>query len=361
MKILYDSQVFAMQKFGGISRYFYKLVKYNYGLYDYTFAGKYYDNIYLSEISKLGAFPIKHNFKGKGRIIDFSNKYSNINAIKSENYDVFHPTYYNPIIFPKNKPVVITAHDFIHEIFPSYYSKVDKTAEVKRKIFNKANKIIAISQNTKNDLLNFYPDIDEEKIDVVYHAIEWDICKEKKKSIIDKPYILFTGVRTLYKNFILFLISISQLLKKYDLNLLCTGKEFSPDENAIINILGLSDRVLNLFGDEETLKTCYENALCFVFPSLYEGFGLPILEAFASKCPIAISNTSCFPEIAGEAAVYFDPYSQDDMRNKIEDLVLSKTKQMELVDKGIEQFKKFSMDSMIKKTMKVYETSIKSF
>ena len=350
-----------MQKFGGISRYFYKLAKYNKGKFDCIFSGKYIDNIYISEISNIKSFPIKSDFKGKGRLLSFVNDFSNRKSIKNESYDIFHPTYYGPLVFPTKKPIVITAHDFIHELFPSFFSKGDKTSERKKIIFKKAARIIAISETTKNDLLRFFPEVPESKIDVVYHAIEWEICNTKSKSLISKNYILFTGARHIYKNFMLFLIAVAPLLRKYDLNLVCTGGEFKPDESALIQILGVSGYVINVFADEKTLKTLYQNALCFVFPSVYEGFGLPILEAFASKCPIAISNTSCFPEIAGDAAVYFDPYSQDDMRKKIENLICSESLQKKLVKKGVERFKYFSMDAMINNTAKVYEKAIKEF
>ena len=358
MKILYDSQIFEMQKFGGISRYFYKLTKFNQNLWDYSVSGKYIDNVYVSEIAGIKPFPVSRNFRGKGRIIRFCNQKSNVRAIKSEKYDVFHPTYYNPLALPRNKPVVITAHDFIHEIFPTFFSPNNKTSEQKGRVFSKASKIIAISQTTKNDLLKFFPEVPEDKIDVVYHAIEWEFCTEKHQPPFEKPYILFTGTRGIYKNFTMFLISVASLLKKYDLHLICTGGKFSSDENALIRILGISDRVKNMFADEETLKALYENALCFVFPSLYEGFGFPILEAFASKCPIAISDASCFPEIAGEAAVYFDPYSQSNMQKKIEDLITSQSERADLIERGVERFKKFTMDSMIQGTKKAYESAI---
>ena len=358
MKILYDSQIFEIQKFGGISRYFYKLTKYNQNLYEYWVCGKYNGNVYASEISDAKSFPVKRNFRGKGRVIGFCNRRANVKMIESEKYDVFHPTYYNPLALPKNKPVVITAHDFIHEIFPSFFSADDKTSEQKRKIFSRANRIIAISQTTKNDLLRFFPEVPEEKIDVVYHAIEWEICKEKSKSPFEKKYILYTGTRHIYKNFTLFLFSLAPLLKKYDLQLVCTGSPFSTEEKAIVHVLGVSDKVSTIFADEPDLKALYENALCFIFPSLYEGFGFPILEAFASKCPIAISEASCFPEIAGNAAVYFDPYSQDDMRKKIEDLICSQSLREDLVEKGTERFNMFTMDSMVQGTKKVYESAI---
>ena len=106
MKILDDSQTFEMQKFGGISRYFYMLAKYNQGLYDYALSGKYVDNVYVSELAKIDSFPIKKDFRGKGRFIRFANKRSNLKAIHGERYDVFHPTYYAPLAMPKNKPVV---------------------------------------------------------------------------------------------------------------------------------------------------------------------------------------------------------------------------------------------------------------
>lgn len=362
MKILYDSQCFDMQKFGGVSRYFYKLAKYNCGLFDYKISGKYGDNIYLPEISKIQPFPIKAAFKGKGRALRAVNKFFDVRALKKLDYDIFHSTYYSVPKYPKEKPLVITVHDFIHEIFPGDFSSKDKTASFKKDAMERAERIIAISQCTKNDLLKFYPEINPEKIDVVLHAIEWGPRQKKTlQKPFPKPYILFTGQRRGYKNFEAFARAAAPALLDNDLLLVCTGAPFSAGEKALLDELKISDRAFSLFADDDTLRSLYENALFFCFPSLYEGFGLPILEAFVSECPALLSDASCFPEIAGDAALYFDTKNEADFAEKIARLVQSQSLRQELAKKGRARFDEFTLQKMMAGTAAVYQKVLQSF
>ncbi len=350
-----------MQKFGGISRYFYKLCKNNHGLWDYEVQANYLNNVYLDEISNNKKFKIEKYFIGKDFLINRYNKIDLFRKLLKQNFDLYHPTYY----FSKsivNKPTVLTVHDFIHELFPQYLTKDKQIIKEKNNSIHKADRIIAISQNTKNDLLKIYPDISEDKIDVVYHAIEWIPNENHELTLnINKPYVLFTGQRWAYKNFVLFSRAIAPLMKKYDLYLVCTGSSFTKQEEQYLDELNIKDRTFVFFADENQLKALYENALCFIFPSLYEGFGFPILEAFASKCPVAVSNTSCFPEIANDAAVYFDPNSEDNINKVVENLIMSESLRKELIEKGRERLNYFSMANFISGTFNVYKKAIETY
>lgn len=361
MKILFDSQAFLMQKIGGNSRYIYNLLKYSKDQFDYDVSSVYCENVYSGPVIKMRAFPIKRDFKGKYRYINFVNKFSHNFKLKFGEYDIYHPTYYNVENFPTDKKVIITAHDFIHEIFPEFLSNDLKIIPAKKRCFERADRIIAISNNTKNDLLKFYPDIDSSKIDVVYHGIDWFPTEKHELSYkIDKQYILFTGTRHSYKNFVNFVKAIASVLVEKDLFLVCTGNSFKNEEMELFKTLGIQDRVYSFFANENDLRALYEHAICFVYPSLYEGFGLPILEAFASECPIVLSNTSCFPEVAENAGVYFDPYDVEDMRIKIESVVNSEILRKELVEKGLEQLKKFTLEKVVAETLKVYKKALES-
>lgn len=362
MKILYDSQCFNMQKFGGVSRYFYKLAKYNGGRFDYKISGLFGDNIYLPEISSIPPFPIKNNFKGKSRVITKINNFFDGRAIKKSDYDLFHPTYYSVPTRPEKKPVVITVHDFIHEVFPQDFPASDNTASLKESAMQNASRIIAISQATKNDLLKFYPGVDESKIDVVLHAIEW--FPREKKSLqkpFAKPYVLYTGQRKGYKNFTAFAKACAPALVENDLFLVCTGSPFSAEEKALFESLGAGDRVFCVFADDDLLRTLYENALFFAFPSLYEGFGLPVLESFVSGCPLLLSDASCFPEIAGDAALYFDPKSEGDLKEKVARMIQSESLRKDLAGKGRKRFDDFTLDGMMANTAAVYKKTLDNF
>ena len=362
MKVLYDSQAFSMQSFGGVSRHYNKLCRYNGGAFETAVSGVFSHNIYAQKLSGLKPFPIKKNFKGKSRLVCAINSFADAAAVRRQDYDVYHPSYYFVPAVPKERPLVITVHDFIHEADPESFPPSDKTAWAKERSLKAASRIIAISENTKKDLLKYYPFVDESRVDVVLHAIEWERRAKKPAPFgIKKPYVLFTGGRAGYKNFIPFAQALAPLLVQNDLLLVCTGSPFSPQEIAALQSFGAADRTLVFYSDEDDLRSLYENALFFVFPSLLEGFGLPILEAFVSGCPALLSNASCFPEIAGEAALFFDPKSQDSMREAFSKAVQSQSLRAHLARKGSERFDKFTMKGMMEGTAATYQRAAAAF
>ena len=172
-------------------------------------------------------------------------------------------------------------------------------------------------------------------------------------------YVLFVGDRWAYKNFFRWLTAIAPLLIKYDINAVCAGgKSFSSTELEFIKRLGITNKISQLQASEAELKALYRNALLFVYPSLYEGFGLPILEAFANSCPVAVSNTSCFKEVGGDAVSYFDPYSVYSMTSVIEGLILQTDNANKLRVAGKGQLEKFTMQNCMEQTVNVYQSII---
>ena len=368
MNVLYDHQVFEFQNIGGISRYFAELLKQNPMA---QLSLKYSDNVYLQEeyFASYEILPKKHasnsflpglNFKGKGklakcytRLFKKNNISESIKKIKNLNYNVFHPTYYEPYFLNhlNGKPFTLTVHDMIHEIFPQYFSNDKTTVSNKRCLISQANSIIAISENTKKDILRFFPDT-ANKIKTIYHGSSFqEIDNNSEKG----AFILFTGLRGAYKNFVIFVQAVAPLLKKYNLRLFCSGRPFTSEEEDLLNHLQISDRTTCKLTTDNELCQLYSNALAFVFPSLYEGFGIPVLEAFSAGCPAILSNASSLPEVGGDAAVYFDPYSLDDISHKIEQVIASPSLQKLMVKKGKEQLKQFSWRKCAEETIEVYK------
>jgi glycosyltransferase involved in cell wall biosynthesis len=313
INVLYDHQAFSGQKFGGVSRYFYELIKHSKDLFDYDVSGLYSENEYIKPLQFYKEFPIKFNFKGKMKIINFINKLNSIKKLKSKNYNIVHPTYYDPYLLNKTKG----------------------TFHISSEISKKKENVI-------------YKD----------EVLPIDISKQLKEK---QDYILFTGQRGGYKNFNKFIEAVAPLLIRYNLRLICTGKPFNNEELRLLSTHNIEKRVICKFVSEGELLDIYTKALLFVFPSLYEGFGFPILEAFNSGCPIVLSNTGCFPEIAEDAAVYFNPYSVEDIQQTIERVLLDRSIQYELIKKGYGRIKYFSGERTAKQTYELYCAVLSSF
>lgn len=330
IRILLDHQIFTMQTYGGISRMFVELYK------EFEKSKEvepilpilFSDNEYIKEIKKVWSiFPKNKSFVKKLLYYVVNRIYSTLVLIKGD-YEIFQPTYYDPYFLPflKGKPFVLVVYDMTHEIFPENVSIQDRTIEWKKRLVHKANRIVAISENTKKDIIKFY-NIDKSKIDVVYLATSMKLPKKDLNIDLPKRYVLFVGNRSGYKNFEFFFKSISNILKEdKDLYLVCAGSSsFTEYEIKMFNEYGLEDRVKHIkFMDDEELAYIYSKAICFVFPSLYEGFGIPVLEAFACNCPVVLSNTSSLPEVGGDAVVYFDPKDEKSIEEGVSRGLLNK-------------------------------------
>ncbi|AJI47693.1 glycosyltransferase family 4 protein [Francisella philomiragia] len=366
MKILYDHQIFTEQKYGGISRYFYELIREFHQQKNIDFDVSLFlsNNYYISdkEYADYINFLPNTKFKGKWRIYNTFNKIKTINLLKKNEFDVFHPTYYDPYFlkYIGNKPYVLTIHDMIHEKFSDMFSLNDTVRRNKKLLVEKAIKIIAISENTKKDLIDLLK-VDENKIEVIYHgnslAFNKDIS-ESSNMYIPEKYILFVGERRIYKNFDFFIESVTPILtKNKDLFIVCAGGlEFNKKDLEKFSQAGILNQIIQYNIDDNSLAYLYNNALMFIFPSLYEGFGIPILEAFACDCPVLCSNTSSLPEVAGDAALYFDPYSMESIKNTVEYALSNKKVREDLIVKGQDRLKKFNWNKTAYLTKKLYES-----
>lgn len=281
---------------------------------------------------------------------------------KKTNFDLIIPTYYNPYFleFIDDTPFVLTVYDMIHELMPQYFIGDPWNVTVNKKILlEKATKIIAVSKNTKKDIIKVYPHIDESKIEVIYHGNSIQVNENVAADLPDN-YILFVGSRDHYKNFYFLVESIRDLLlKDATLKLICAGGgEFKKEEIDFLKNIGVQEKVQQKYFEEEQLGLFYKNARCFVFPSAYEGFGIPVLESMACGCPIVLSNSSSFPEVAGEAGIYFDLSSKEDLLNKIVLVITDEKFRNEYILKGINQAKKFNWEIAASQCLELYKKAI---
>ena len=363
VKVLYDHQCFVQQQFGGVSRYHYQLIKELNKLQgvEAKLSLKYSNNFYITEDKnfEVKKFLSNNNFYFKRTIIDYINRLSTIPALKQGDYDIFHPTYFNPYFLNhiNNKPLVLTVYDSIHEKYPEIINIIDKTLVHKKLLLSKANLIIAISESTKNDLIKLY-NIPPEKIEVTYLAASINKSLALSNTKIDLPekYILYVGNRDFYKNFSKFILAVEFLLKEHkDLVLICAGGNvFTTEEKKLFHSKEIENKIFHRRADDVLLATLYSNALAFIFPTLYEGFGIPALEAMNCDCPVVMSNTSSLPEVGGDAAVYFDPNNIDDMREKIQSVIINKDLRNDLILKAKIQRQKFSFEKTAIQTLEVY-------
>jgi glycosyltransferase involved in cell wall biosynthesis len=387
LKVLYDHQIFSRQKYGGISRYFCEIINHLPAEIKRDIVIQYSDNVYLrqqksgSDIKDL--FDPKFEFlngiefKGKGRLFQLAKKINpqkyldaetlnrnlTIEYLKNQDFDVFHPTYYDDYFlkYIGDKPFVLTIHDMNHELYPEFYSSTDELEFVKTKanLANKASHVIAVSENTKKDIIQVLG-IKENKISVIYHAAS--IAKGVVKENLELPekYFLYVGDRAAeYKNFKFMARALVPLLNAHrNLYVLCTGREFDNKENNFFLHLGSKDQFISKFVPDNLFFDIYQKAIAVILPSYYEGFGIPILEAFHSNCPVVLANASCFPEIARDAALYFEPKSMESLREQVYKILNNDSLRNNLIQKGQNRVKDFSWEMSTQKTLDVYNSVV---
>lgn len=387
LKVLYDGQAFDMQTHGGVSRCFAELYKHLPQTVDADVVCLETDNVYMLNLGfkhkgtiydgflmkgnnafKKFCYKIRYNFKyGKYSHWDkkpLLNNYETELRLQQGDFDIFHPTFFDPYFLPylKGKPFVLTVHDMIPELYPQYYPSDEIQLTRKKKLIPLADHIVAVSENTKKDIMKFF-DVPEEKISVVYHGTDTTPYYPTPNSNKYGKYVLYVGERQWYKNFNGFIKEMLPILERHkDLKIVCTGKPFSSEEQAIFNFFSISDRIEQLFvnGDQEFMDL-YHNAICFVYPSEYEGFGIPILEAYKADCIVMLNHASCFPEIAGDAAVYFHMKDgESDFEEQFEKVYSMSSKEREaLLQKQRERLTLYTWGNAARQLAEVYKKVLK--
>ena len=363
MRIAFDSQTFCNQSYGGISRYFVRLAEQlisrnqQVGIF-----APLHRNHYLKELpsSVVYGFGLNSYLPKSNRLMLPLNQLISKIAINQWRPHIVHETYYSRLNSPsKTSPTVITVHDMIHELFEDRFSIRDKTSQLKQTAIARADHVICISESTRKDLINLFK-IDEKKISVVHHGFEKFIVDKQSReqtSFIKRPFLLYVGDRGIYKNFNKFVRAVAsskRLKKDFDI-LTFGGGRLTPMEVTLDSELGFNPyQVKQLSGDDKLLGQLYSNAAAFVYPSLYEGFGLPPLEAMAHNCPVISSNTSSMPEVIGDAAEFFNPTSIDDIAAAIERVVYAPTRSGELVMLGQKRLNNFSWRRCAEETLAIY-------
>ena len=379
MTIFFDYQGFEMQPFGGVSKSYAEMISHLKSMgVDARLVIKESDNEHLKQngiaptVKSIGTtnkrwFGGKKMFKGQRRLLrkglslfGYHNDFLSINQdyciklLKRQRFDIFEPTFFDPYFLPylKGKPFVLTVHDMIPEILG-----VDMPQAQNKKLLCPLSAHIHVpSENTKKDLVNIL-NIDSDKVTVTPHGSP-TLPTTHHPSPYPFPYLLYVGARWSYKNFAPFVGECGIIISKYpDLRIVCTGSPFTQEEERLIAKHGLTQHFLQTYANENGLQALYQNAIAFVYPSAYEGFGMPILEAFACGCPVLLNCASCFPEVGGDAALYFDINRRGEMAEQVITMIqCSAEDRFALITKGEERTKAFSWEATVWKLKQVYES-----
>ena len=285
-----------------------------------------------------------------------------------KNYSLVHCLDYAIPVLYKGKTIA-TIHDMAMHTMKDKYTKgqvLTKNILLDYTVKN-ADKLICISEFTKKELLNYYPDIDNSRIEVVYNGFEYQeilldeqtISQTLNKFNIKKEYLLFVGTLSPHKNIERIIEAFNEIKKQgYNYELVICGKKGWLYEDIFKKVKQLNIEKEVIFTDyvtDEELEVLYKKAKLFVFPSLYEGFGFPPIEAMARKVPVLTSREGALPEIVGDAAIMCDAYDTSDIANKAIEVINDNKLKQKLINRGLKRVENFSWDKSIKKIKQIYE------
>ncbi|MCL0053303.1 glycosyltransferase family 4 protein [Dehalococcoidales bacterium] len=298
------------------------------------------------------------------RYLSLIEAYHLLRSIRSQD-DIIHLPNQNLAryaLFVSN-PYIVTVHDLVRLCFGFDKETISERIWLKLDIWGikRASHIIATSQNTRNDLITHLK-IPDNKISVIYNGVDHSLFKPYKVKLLNKPYILYTGAERQRKNLGRLFEAFAKLKKEFpELKLVKVGvpgrsEEYRRESIRKLVSLGITRDVIFIDHIPELdLAYYYSSALLLAYPSLYEGFGFPPLEAMACGCPVVTSNTSSLPEVVGEAGIRVNPYDTDSLVEAIRQVLTNSQLREEMVRKGLEQAKKFSWEKTARQTQEVYD------
>lgn len=368
MNVLFDHQIFSYQAFGGASRYYCELMNAFAAAGEPAFELPVVEspNEYLGRSSFYRGKTIAKTGTGSFLRTYLRNELATFAAARRDRHDILHATFYDPGVLRNQRgaKLVVTILDMIPERFPEFFDTpgwygrfiTKRWIAGKRRLCERADVILAISEHTKQDVISFYG-IDPARV-VVTHLGSTLSGGSDQPGPLPGRYVLFVGTRNTYKNFTFFIEAIAPVLARHaDLGVLCIGGgKLAPGELELIDRHALGARVVQRTVRDDELAACYAHAAAFVFPSRYEGFGIPILEAFACGCPTLVANASCFPEIAGDAALYFDPDDHDSLRGALDQVLTDAALCDRLRARGAERIRRFTWQATADHTLAAYRS-----
>ncbi len=368
MRILYDDQIFIYQRWGGISRYFAELIAHLPADCTPVVGVSVSPNVHAAALP--GVTPYRGLWAedgvlpaglARGRLVRRLREAHlrrlnrpRLHALLArEPPDVLHITLdYDEDWLPLigGTPFVYTVHDLIPERYwqsPAYFER-------RKRLAARAARLIAVSENTRRDCVRFLG-VPESKVEVIHHAPTLRAPPADGADGDSGAFLLYVGGRNRQKRFAWLAEALAPLLRaRPELRLVCTGAPFTRREAALLRRLGIARRVSAGFYGDADLARLYRQARAFVYPSEYEGFGLPILEAFAAGCPAVLAEASCFPEVGGDAALTFAPDDADGLRARLLSVLDDPARRASLIVRGRARAARFSWEETAARTAAVY-------
>jgi glycosyltransferase involved in cell wall biosynthesis len=366
VKVAFDNQVFSFQKHGGVSRYFAEL----FGNFsqrrdmEVAVVAPFYVNDYLRRSAArqhIHGRYVPWEFRGSERVLRILNSAALPAFWGATRFDVIHETYYSAKIRGHCRFRVMTIHDMIYELFPQNFVDAKRLAAAKYAAARRADYIICVSETTRRDVIRMLG-VDSSRCGVIYHGCSLDFrSAETNLDGAMLPCVLYVGQRNGYKNFRVLLeaFSGSSLLKKRFHLVAFGGGPFSGEESRDIERRALRGQVHQVSGDDGLLCAFYRAASVFVYPSRYEGFGIPPLEAMANGCPVACSDAASIVEVVGDAGVYFDPDDDEQLGLLLEKMIEDCDYSAELRAKGLARAGQYSWARCAEETLHAYRSLLR--
>lgn len=355
MKIIFDNIIFNLQKTGGISVYWYELVE---NILDNKMVTSFF--VEENDVSK-NIFRSKLNVEAKSLIVlnvkYWFKRYRPVDLDIRNSKFIFHSSYYRTLSKKvknnNNVKEIVTVHDFTYEYFSKGIKRWVHSFQ-KRKAIREADVVICISENTKKDLLYYFPELIKKDIRVIYNGCSEDYFVIPKLNYDEelKTSFLFVGSRATYKNFN---FAVEAVFNNINFKLTIVGSNLIKSEIERLNkFLPGRWEFFNSI-DNKKLNELYNSSYALIYPSEYEGFGIPLLEAMNAGCPFIALNKSSIPEVAGNAGVLLDRLTIEDFNNAV--LKINKNRE-EIIKKGFTQAKKFSWQKCYEELLIVYNELI---
>ncbi len=327
--------------------------------------------LYATRAEKSKYYSDYHNLSVRGKNGFLWRSIGLAGDVQQDQCDLFHGLSHEIPVGLSGRKVktVVTIHDVIFRRYPQLFPFIDRQIYDLKWAYSckNADHIIAVSEHTRKDIIEFY-EVVPDKIEVIHppvNTMNKPHHEDEKKAIqaygLEQPYWLYVGALNPRKNLELIIRVLPKLKERYPLIVIGTGSSYEQEMKTLVSELDLNHQV-RFVGHvaNHDLATFYKHALALIYPSLYEGFGIPIVESLQNKTPVITSQTSSMPEAAGPGAILIDPGSEESLQHAMEKMSADKTLRQKMADEGNVYVKQFQPEIIAEETMALYKKAIEN-